>query len=66
MIDVYVANHGSVVMVEPRSEDAKEWVEENVPLEDWQWMGRSFAVEPRMLDDLVMGMREEGFRVVSL
>lgn len=64
-MDVKVMNHGSVVMVEPVSDEAKTWVNENVGLEGWQWMGNSFAVEPRYLGDLLDGMRAEGFTVGS-
>lgn len=63
--DVKVMNHGSVVMVEPVSKEAKAWVDENVGLEGWQWMGNAFAVEPRLLGNLLDGMREEGFTVGS-
>jgi hypothetical protein len=47
-------------MVEPVSQAAKDWVAENVPLEDWQWMGPRFAVEHRYIAELVGGMMEDG------
>lgn len=58
--DFRVENHGSVCLVFPLSEQARDWVENHVPLEGWQWFGGGFAVEPRYLHDLVDGMREEG------
>jgi hypothetical protein len=63
MSDVRVHYHGSVVMVEPVSAAAQEWVDENVGLEGWQWMGGAFAVEPRYLEGLVEGMAGEGLEV---
>ena len=63
MLDVKVRNEGSVIMVTPVSPEAKDWVNENVSLEGWTWMGDSFAVEPRMADDLLSGMADAGFIV---
>lgn len=64
MADVRVWNRGaSVVMVEPVSDEAKAWVSENVGLEGWQYLGNSFAVEPRYVDDLIAGMQGDGLEV---
>jgi hypothetical protein len=63
--DVSVANHGSVIMVRPISDEAKAWVDENVPLEDWQWMGGAFAVDPHYIENLVDGMRGDGLSVAG-
>ena len=32
-------------LITPKSDRAKEWVDENVGLEPWQWLGDSFAVD---------------------
>lgn len=58
--DVIATSHGSIVAVCPVTPAAKEWVEEHVALESWQWMGNMFAVEPRYLEDLLMGMEQDG------
>lgn len=50
-------------MITPISKKAKSWVKRNVPLEPWQWMGPSFAVEHRFAADLVGGMMESGLVV---
>jgi hypothetical protein len=63
MLDFVVSNLGSVAMVRPVSDDAKIWVDENVALESWQWMGDAFAVEPRYLPHLIEGIQENGFEV---
>lgn len=63
MTDFKLHNHGSVVMIEPVSHEAKDWVRENLDLEGWQWMGNAFAVEPRMVDNLVAGIEEAGLTV---
>ena len=63
MADVHVINHGSVFMFQPVSAAAKEWVDEHVQLEGWQWMGPAFAVDPRYVDGLVEGMAGDGLEV---
>ena len=63
MSDVAIEDHGSVVMVRPTSDAAKEWVDENVQLESWQWHGGAFACDPRMVMDLVDGMADAGLEV---
>ena len=45
-----VQHHGSVVMVTPLSDVAKEELEENATGPENIWLGNSLAVEPRMLD----------------
>lgn len=61
--DVTIMNHGSVVMVAPLSPPAKEWVDENVGIESWQFLGSAFAVDPRYVDDLIAGMMDAGLVV---
>ncbi len=47
-------------MVEVKSDAARDWVNENVPLEDWQWMGNSFVVDHHYIEDLELGMQDAG------
>lgn len=61
--DVRVRSGGSQFMVTPVSEAAKAWVEENVALEGWQWMGAAFAVDQHYIEGLVALMQEAGFDV---
>jgi hypothetical protein len=62
-VDATFHNHGSIVMCEPHTDEARTWVDEHVQLEDWQWMGGRFAVEPRMVEDLAQGMMDDGLVV---
>ena len=62
-MDVKISNHGSIIMVAPITEAARAWVDENLVLEGWQWLGAGFACEPRYLDTLVEGMTEAGLEV---
>lgn len=61
MTDFLIRNHGSIVMVEPCTTEARAWVEEHVAIEPWAWLGNAFACEPRHLDNLLTGIIEAGF-----
>jgi hypothetical protein len=41
----------------------KAWKDEPVEVEPWQRTGASIACEPRYLDDLVEGIKEDGLVV---
>ena len=62
-VDVRVFDHGSVMMVQPISAAAMAWVDENVKIDGWQWLGCAFAVDPRYLISLVEGMQDCGLVV---
>ena len=62
-MDVAVRDHGSTVMINPKSERALAWVDEYVQLEGWQWLGTWFACEPRFIWDLIGGMEADGLSV---
>lgn len=63
MADVHIINHGSTVMVKPLTKKALDWIEANVQLEGWQWLGGAFACEPRYADDLISGMLGDDLEV---
>lgn len=63
MTDVFISNQGSIVMIRPLTQKAKDWVEANVQLEGYQWLGDSFACEPRYADDLISGMLGDDLEV---
>lgn len=48
-------------LVTPKSQQAKEWINENVGLESWQWLGDSFAADHHFIEDLELGMVDAGF-----
>ena len=61
--DVLVENHGSVALLTPMTPDARQWIDEHVQVEPWQWIGCSIACEPRSLEQIVEGMQESGLVV---
>ena len=42
------------------SEQAREWIDENVNAEPWQWMGDTFGIEHRYIADIVEAMMQDG------
>ena len=50
-IDFYVKNCHSVIMLYPESDQAKDWVNDNIFLDDWQNKD-NIAIEPRMFIDI--------------
>lgn len=59
--DVTVANHGSINLVTPHTDEARTWIDHNVP--EGQWFGRHLVVEPRYLENLWDGMERDGLVV---
>lgn len=66
-LDVTVSNHGTVAIITPLTEAAKEWVCEHLSLESWQFWGGNdgFACEPRYVDHIVEGMINDGLAVAA-
>lgn len=52
----------SVPMLVPNTKSAVAWVKENVFLDSWQNESR-IAIEPRCVDDILMGISETGMTV---
>ena len=61
--DFRFENRGSVALVTPVSDAARDWVMEHVEIPAWAWIGRSFAVEPRLIGNLIDGITEAGFNL---
>ena len=59
IVDVHIAGGGSVYLVIPLTDAAREWIEENVGGET-TWFGDGLAVEHGYIDDLVDGMAGDG------
>lgn len=64
--DVTVSGGGSVYLFELESPEARAWVDDQVHVEDWQWLGRAFAVDHRYVGPLVEGMLADGLGVEVL
>ena len=62
-IDVCVTNKGTVFTFDLLTGAAREWVDENVETETWQWLGCTLAVDPRRAEGLTGCMIEAGLEV---
>lgn len=60
MADFRVTNGGSMFLVHPLTQECRDWLDENVQAESWQWLGNALAVEHRFIEDLVEGMQNDG------
>ena len=60
MTDVRVENHGSIVIIQPLTAAAREWLQENT---NGMWWGGGLACEPRYVNDLLDGMGNEGLSI---
>lgn len=48
-------NHGTIALVRPLTPECRQWLDENT---DGTWFGGALAVEPRYVDDLLLGLEE--------
>ena len=55
---VSVENHGTLVLVRPLTVDVEAWLKEHT---DGQWFGGALVVEPRYVEELLLGLIDQGF-----
>ena len=63
VIDFVVQPHGSAWTFEPKTETAKEFTQNDLDVQSWQWLGHVFGVDHRLANDLVTALEVEGFVV---
>lgn len=61
--DVIVTGGGTTYLFDPITQRAKDWVNDNVHAEPYQFFGGALAVEHRYIGDLVAGARGDGLNV---
>lgn len=61
--DIRIENCGSIMLFNPLTTVGKEWMDENVEADGYQWLGNKLAVEPRYARDLAQGMLDNGLTV---
>lgn len=61
MIDFTIADHGSLFLIRPVSKAARQWLDENVVAEPWQWLGGALAVDHRFARDILAELVDAGF-----
>lgn len=63
MPDFIIEDCGSVVMIQPITEAAQEFVDENVEVPSYAWMGKRFACDHRPGWVLVSDLEGYGFEL---
>jgi hypothetical protein len=63
--DFTLENHGSIALLRPLTQAARQWVEHNVSQEGFQPFWPSVVVEPRFAPDILHGISGEGLVVHS-
>jgi hypothetical protein len=61
--DVLVRNEGTVWVFNPLTAAAKEWFDENVQSEPYQWLGTSLVVDRGLALGLVQGILDAGLEI---
>lgn len=61
-MDVNVEVAGSIVLVFPLTDAARQWIDDHINEDAPRWCG-GIAVEPRYAGDLLNGMAEDGLDI---
>jgi hypothetical protein len=67
-VDFWVENYGSIGILRPYSERAKEWLDERrlesrEGIAEYQFGMGGLVVEPRYINDLAVQLEDEGYLV---
>jgi hypothetical protein len=65
MADIRVINDGTLIGFRMLTEAARNWVDDNVQSEGWQWLGTTLYVDHRMAGGLIDGMIDAGFALTD-
>lgn len=60
----WLINHGSLVGLIPRTQTAKEWIDEHIS--DSQWLGPQVMIESRYIAAIIKGLLDDGLTVIEL
>src|SRR5580704_12047039 len=63
MSDFQIADHGTIISIQPLNKAARQWLAENVVSEPWQWVQGALCVEARFARDLIIEIEEVGFEI---
>ena len=63
MSDFQITDQGSIFLIRPLNEAARQWLDENVVTEAWQWVEGALCVEARFARELVAEITDAGFEI---
>lgn len=61
-MDFDIADHGSIIILRPLTEDARYWVDDNLS-PDTQWFAGGAAVERRYFPPIYAGVLDAGLTI---
>ena len=59
-VAIQIEDHGTLIVIRPLDEPTRQWVAENVCLEDYMRIGNAFACERRYAGSILEGIRDAG------
>lgn len=59
-MDYTVSHHGSVCILTPITDAAREWCDEHLPEDAMRWGPHGYVIEPRYLGAIIEGLEEAG------
>ena len=61
-LDFKLENHGSLFLLQPLSSTAKEWMNQNLPVDspETQFWNEAIVIEPRYISSIVDGIVGDG------
>ena len=62
MTDFRVQDHGSILVLRPVTEAAKEWASDHLPQDAQQWACGT-VIERRYFSDIYYGLRSDGLTI---
>ena len=63
MSEFSISDHGTVISIRPLNDVARQWLDENVVSEPWQWVQGALCVEARFARDLIIEIEQAGLTV---
>jgi hypothetical protein len=65
MTDITMHNDGSLIGFQLHTLAARQWFQENVGSDGWQWMGTTLWVDRRYAQPIADGLAEAGLNMES-
>ena len=63
MSDFTISDQGSIFLIRPLNDAARQWLDENVVAEPWQWVQGALCVDARFARELVAEITDAGFEI---
>lgn len=62
--DVAFTNLGTIVTIRPLSQQASDWIADNVDVVGWEWMAGALCADPRCAFDIYQAMQADGLTCI--